>query len=93
MKFLNCTRCHSIVQLPADCSLMKCRCGKSKARYVNDIVAEVGGDDARILGVSNSDYGATIGKSPYLGADGLCAIRFEMFVIPESVRCHVRRMK
>jgi len=77
MKLILCRRCHDVVKaLP---EWRSCSCGKSKARYIDDLHAEYMGPCIP-LGLDNKSMLLAIRVRP---ANGLGS-GFKAFVIPEN---------
>lgn len=76
MKLLFCKACQDVIRLIS--TERRCRCGKTRGRYVDDIHAVYSGRDAVPLGFKNSIFAWAVTKQPDHG-DGL---KFDAFVIP-----------
>lgn len=92
MKLLLCVNCSDVRSLNLEIEV-KCRCGESRGRYLEDgISAEFSGDDAHLVGFNNRSFVNAI-RSHIEDGDHPDELgrRFEAFVIPEGAPTAKRR--
>jgi hypothetical protein len=79
VKLLYCLRCHDAIMLIPN-EIRSCKCGRSSGRYVDDINAEISGDDAVCIGFSNPSFWDALCNQPQSGLGS----EFTAFVIPKE---------
>ncbi len=75
MKLIYCPDCKDIVRLMGDTRV--CKCGGSRGRYLNELVAVIGGR-AIPLGFTNDSFLWALKRRPEYGL----GVMFNAFVIP-----------
>lgn len=76
MKLLNCQKCHDLRKIRK--GVCTCTCGRSSAYYVDPRWVEYKGP-ARIIGISNEEYGRAVPEQNY-----------RWFIIPDGH--HIRKV-